>query len=393
MDVEIRPPADEEADALFSLMREGFATPAHRFDRWISHTRFDRYLGAYVGGGLAGALEVLELGQWFGGRSIPMGGVASVAVAPEWRGQGLAPRLVTRAIHEMRARGEAISTLYPATTRLYRRLGWEVAGEHGVRTVPARSLASLPPGEPERLRRGSDDDLPLVRECYDRVAAGQNGFVDRPDSYWSRRLDLDRSDTYLYVCEAEGRVDGYVVYRQVRSRDGWGFGITVRELVAVDPAAGLALWRHLGSHAAQVETVTLLGGPADLLTLLLPEQDVAVKRTMGWMTRVVDASAAVAARGYPPGVRAEVHLEIGDRQAPWNDGPFVLDVEDGRGELRPGGTGDVRLAAHALAALYTGWTSARTLAAAGLVHHARDRDLAVLDAVFAGPRPWMFDEF
>jgi hypothetical protein len=33
------------------------------------------------------------------------------------------------------------------------------------------------------------------------------------------------------------------------------------------------------------------------------------------------------------------------------------------------------------------------MAAAGHVHHAGERELANLDAVFAGPRPYLFDNF
>ncbi|HMF04481.1 MAG TPA: sterol carrier protein domain-containing protein, partial [Acidimicrobiia bacterium] len=102
---------------------------------------------------------------------------------------------------------------------------------------------------------------------------------------------------------------------------------------------------------------------------------------------------AVAARGYPPGLRAEVHLQLADRVAPWNDGRFVLRVDGGEGKLSPGGTGDVHLSINALASLYTGWATASVLEAAGVMHHAGRRELADLEAVFAGPRPYLFDNY
>src|SRR6266702_3443749 len=123
----------------------------------------------------------------------------------------------------------------------------------------------------------------------------------------------------------------------------WGFGITVHELVAADARAAVTLWRHLASHVAQVDTVTVLAVPLDVLMLLLPEQVVEFVAANHWMTRIVDAAGAIAARGYPPGVRAEVHLQIADRVAPWNDGRYVLRVEGCEGKLTPGGTGDVHL--------------------------------------------------
>jgi predicted acetyltransferase len=53
----------------------------------------------------------------------------------------------------------------------------------------------------------------------------------------------------------------------------------------------------------------------------------------------------------------------------------------------------VHLSVNGLASLYTGWATASVLAAAGVVHHATDRDLAALDAAFAGPRPYLFDNY
>jgi predicted acetyltransferase len=352
------------------------------------------FLCAWSGEELVGTTEVMPWGQYFGGRSVPMGAVASVAVRPDQRGRGIAPRLLARSVERMHEQGLVISTLHPATTRFYRGLGWEIGGEFGVRRVPTPSLAALPPGEPECLRPARAGDFDDVRECYGRVAPTINGAVDRNDDRWHAiETTLDHPHRYLYVYDADGQIDGYVVYDQHQGSRQWGFRITVHELVAADARTAVTLWRHLGSHTAQVDTVTVLAMPLDLLTLLLPEQVVEVVGANRWMTRMVDAAGAVSARGYPPGVRAEVHVQLSDRLAPWNDGRFVLRVEGGEGKLSPGGTGDVQLSVNALASLYTGWASARDLAGAGLLHHAGDRELGMLDAAFAGPRPYLFDNY
>src|SRR6266516_6138710 len=333
-------------------------------------------------------------GQYFGGRSVPMGAVASVAVGPDQLGRGIAPRLLARSVEQMHEQGLVISTLHPATTRFYRGLGWEIGGEFGVRRVPTASLAALPTGEPECVRPALAGDSDNLRECYARVAPTINGAVDRSDARWhAMELTLDHPHRYRYVYDGDGQSDGYVVYDQRSTGRQWGFGITVHELVAADARAAVTLWRHLASHVAQVDTVTVLAMPLDALTLLLPEQVIEVVGANNWMTRIVDAAGAIAARGYPPGARAEVHVQLADRLAPWNDGRFVLRIEDGEGKLSPGGTGDVQLSINALASLYTGWGSARALADAGLIHHAGDRELGMLGAAFAGPRPYLFDNY
>jgi predicted acetyltransferase len=394
MDVEVRAPHRDEAEAVYALCSEAFASRPERRESWLASKRMEEFLGAWVAGELVGTTEVMPVGQFFGNRSVPMGAVASVAVRPDHRGHGIAPRLLALAVDRMHEQGLPVSTLHPATTRLYRGLGWEIGGEFGVRRVPTTSLAALPPGEQECLRPGRTDDLDGVAECYERVAPSINGAIDRNNTRWRiDQLTLDRPQRYVYVYDADDGIDGYVVYDQHQTRRQWGFGITVHELVAADARAAVTLWRHLGSHVAQVDAVTVLALPLDVLTLLFPEQVVELVGANHWMTRIVDAAGAVAARGYPPAVGAEVHLQLVDRVAPWNDGRFVLRVEGGEGKLSPGGTGDVHLSVNALASLYTGWATASVLAAAGLVHHAGRRDLADLDAAFAGPRPFLFDNY
>jgi predicted acetyltransferase len=394
MDVELRAPRDEEVDDVFAVCSEAFTSPPERRDGWVATKSMDHFLAAWMGDELVGTTEVAPVGQFFGGRSVPMGAVASVAVRPAHRGRGVAPRLLGRAVERMHEQGLVVSTLHPATTRFYRGLGWEIGGEFGIRRVPCASLASLPPGEPECVWRGAAADLGTVRECYERVAPTINGAIDRADARWrADELALEQPHRYLYVYDGDGQIDGYVVYEQHQAGRTWGFRITVHELVAADARAAVTLWRHLGSHAAQVDTVTVLAMPLDVLTLLLPEQVVEFVGANHWMTRVVDAPGAVAARGYSPGVRAEVHVQLADRLAPWNDGRFVLRIEGGEGKLSPGGTGDVHLSINALASLYTGWASARDLAGAGVLHHAGDRELRMLDAAFAGPRPYLFDNY
>ena len=81
--------------------------------------------------------------QWWLGRAIPCAGIASVKVAPEYRGGGIGRRLMTALLDAVAERGYPLSALYPATMPIYRSLGWELAGGMYVATVPARSLRTL----------------------------------------------------------------------------------------------------------------------------------------------------------------------------------------------------------------------------------------------------------
>jgi predicted acetyltransferase len=350
-------------------------------------------VAAFLGDRVVGALNVLGFGQWFGGRSVPMGGVATVVVRPEHRGEGVAARLLEEACVRMRERGLAVSTLHPATTRVYRSAGWEIGGDLASYRIPTRALERIPRGEPDRLRRITREEWPLVIACYDTVAPGHPGWLDRAEFWWDLfATDAFADQHFVYGVQGEDGLDGFLAFRQEQSGE-WGYGIVVEELVARDATAALTLWHFLGTHAMQARRVTLVGGPVEPLLLVLPEQELQPVSNNRWMHRLVDTRAAIGARGFPPAVRAEVHLDVADRLAPWNDGRFVLTVEDGHGELTPGGTGDVQLAVNAFSALSTGFAGATALAEAGVLHHGSPADRAALDAVFAGPRPTILDEF
>ncbi len=390
MTLDVRVLGDEHAEDVFALRMQAFRAPRSSLDEWRRHVDLSRYLGAFDGPRLVGVTAVLPLGQHFGGRVVPMGGVATVAVAAEERGRGVAGRLLEVAIGVMHDRGDAVSALHPATTGLYRSRGWELAGVRHTWSVPTGALRTLSRPGPVRLRAGSESDHDLLRACYGSVAVAHDGWLSRPPGWW-RSILATGEHRYLSVAGEEGAADGYVHYRQTGSGPDGGYRLRVDELVARGHGAEVALWRLLGSYASQADRVTVTGASPDRLMLLLPEQVVTVDHSHHWMARLVDAPAAVAARGYRPGVAARVEIHLHDPDAPWNDGPWVLEVEAGEGRLRRGGDGEVRLGAGAMACLYTGWASAATLASVGLLHGPVTA--SAFDALFSGPRPTMIEQF
>jgi predicted acetyltransferase len=120
------------------------------------------------------------------------------------------------------------------------------------------------------------------------------------------------------------------------------------------------------------------------------------------MLRVVDAPAAIAARGFPAATSLTVPLRITDEARPANSGRWRLTVAGGAGTLDPLGPAGpagpagtagpaVTLGARGLAALYAG-TPLVTLRQAGLAAGGTAADDAALDAAFAAT-PYMLDAF
>jgi len=171
------------------------------------------------------------------------------------------------------------------------------------------------------------------------------------------------------------------------------YGVRVEQIVAATPEGLRAAWWTLASSASLVDAVTFAASPEDALLLIMPEQRTSVRGQVRWLLRIIDAQAAVAARGYPPSLEIEVPLTIEDAILADNGGAWTLRVAEGEGRLEPGGGGGPALGIGALSSLYTGWASTATLARAGLLEGGSPSQLRALDAAFAGPTPWMMEEF
>jgi predicted acetyltransferase len=306
--------------------------------------------------------------------------------------------VTTAHFEAMRARGEVLAGLYPASTALYRGVGFGLGGVWATHRVSGERLRAIPAGSaaPLPARRATRADLPAVYDCYAANAPAVPGWLDRPQVWWDRILADKWDDRYVYVVDNDGDAGGGPIlgYTAYEHTDPSSSGYTIRafEVVAGRADVARALWRLVGSSSTVARHVIVNGPPEHPLLLLLPEQDLEPNQQLRFMLRLVDAPGAVAARGFPPGTNVTVDLEIHDDcHCPWNDGRWRLVVADGQGILERGGTGAVGLAPPALASLWSGYAGARSLAAAGLLDGAGGSDLDALDAAFAGPTPWSVD--
>ena len=395
MEEEIRLLRADELEEAFEIGQLAFHSAPGGRATWLSMAEPERLHGLFQQGRMVAMLHVWPLGQYFGGRAVPMGGVASVAVTPEDRGHGAASRLLAHALATMHERGECISTLFPASASLYRGLGWEVAGAHCSWRVDPRDLLELRRPDANCIRRARSEELPELQRFYEQGAPRTNGFVERGPGSW-RRLERSWDDQIVSVMVDEsGEIEGYIAsFHEALPRGADGdYAIRVFDWMAKSARASAGLWWTVGSSSAQSGVLTYPSSPEDPLMLALSDQRMHVEDEIRWMTRIVDAGAAIAARGFPPGVEIEVALEIEDDLLTHNAGRKVLTVSKEEGRLEPGGSGELRLDIRGLAALYTGWASSAVLEAAGLLRSAREDEGRRLDAAFAGPTPWMLEQF
>lgn len=375
----------EEAAALDALIAQALFFQTGEMTDWRERLGTQHFRALHAGGQLAAGLGIIPAGQWFGGASVPMGGITAVGVAPEFRGAGAGLALMRHALFELRERGLALSALYPATLGFYRRAGYERAA---TRTLYAIAPDAIGIRDHELDLVAVAPDHPDIRALYTQRAQRAAGHLDRDEFLWGHLLRPANATPHAYLATRGGQPEGYIIFRQTNRQEP----LVVRDICAQTPAAARRLLTLLADHRTMAEKVVWSGAPNDGLAYLLPEHKHSVHGMLDLVLRVVDVAQALAARGYPPGLSGELHFEVHDELLPWNHGRFVLELAGGRGTVRSGGAGRIRLHARALASLYSGYLTAPELRGLGALEGA-DADLVLALLAFAGPRPWTPDMF
>jgi predicted acetyltransferase len=376
-------PDEAQRQGFEQVLQLSFGNPTIRWETFFERVGHDRLRVVVEDGAIVGGLAAYRLGQWFGGASVPLIGIAGVGITPAARGRGLAKEMLLRTLEQLRAEAP-LAGLYASTATLYRSCGFEQAGTAMHFAAPLSSLprgdhampcAALPPKTHEPLHA-----------AYDARARRWNGHLDRTTAMWERVVDPYGDVAHAYVVGS----DGYVVFQQ-KPLETMHFRIVVRDLAMSSHAAAQRILGFLHDLRSLADEIVWRGCAADPLLSLLPEQTHTVRRHERWMLRLLDVERALAFRGYPP-VEAEVHLALHDAHFRDNAGRHVLSVAGGRGEAKRGGRGDIALDVRGLAALYTGFATPHSLRAAGLLDGPDDA-LAMLATIFAGPEPWCADHY
>jgi len=384
------PVSAEEAATGAAIMAQSFVATIEQEQTYIDSLGHDNLRLVYQGDDILGGLVLLPMGQWFGGQRVAMTGVGSVAIAPQARGQGAATFLMGSAVQEMAQAGVPLSTLYPAVQRLYHQVGYGLGGTYCLWDIAAAQIPEQRSGldlypmalDPDQLLQA--DRQPSWRQTH-------VGRLDRHPFLWQRLVNPGEGDSFAYGLGSSQSPQGYVIYRQNRDRKGQTT-LTIQAWAAASQTAIASLWAFFAQHRSQIDRIQWTGGAIDPLAMALPEQRASLRSITQWMTRIVTVEAALTQRGYPHGLAVELHLDIQDPLVATNQGRFVLTVGEGRGQVTPGGRGDLVVPIDALATLFTGLRSAQALRTLGLID-ATPEAAALTTALFAGDSPWMADFF
>ncbi len=381
----VGPLRPDERPTLEAILTQALHFTPARTTYWVDGAGPANYRAVRAAGRPIGGLAILAMGQWFGGARVPMAGIGSLGIAPEWRGRGAASALLRGVLTELYETGVALATLYPSTLPVYRKAGFERAGSTITYEV---ALSGINPRAPLELVPLATDEWGQLAQTRDRWVRQQQGAVDRIPFLWQKIVAPFGQETYTYRIMRGDTPEGYVIYAQSSKNAP----LQVLDWCILSRDAGLTLLAFLAGDRAMVNAATLRAAPEEPLLHLLPEQGYTVSRAQSWLLRIVDVAGALDQRGYPPALTGEVHFAVADDLLPANTGAFVLRIAGGRGEVVRGGTGRLRLDVRALASLYTGYLTAGQLATIGALDGPPE-DVALASLVFSGAQPRLVDGY
>jgi predicted acetyltransferase len=410
----LRPVAPDEFDAFGDVTAQAFndaERPAEAMEQERVIFEFDRSLAAFDGDAIVGTAAAYSFQLTVPGGIADAGGVTFVGVLPTHRRRGILSAMMRHQLADIAARGEAVAALWASESGIYGRYGYGCASGQ-LRFTIRRGEGALNPAAPgragtghgsARLRSGPPSELRAeLAKVYDSVAPYRPGMMARDDRWWQNILadpESSRRGMSPLRCLLAGDESGprgYALYRTKPDlvEDGLPSGLlSVRELVAADPAATAALWADLLARDLIGEVVAGQRPVDDpLLEMLADRRRARASLTDGLWIRLTDVQAALGQRRYS--CAADVVIEVIDELLPANAGRWRLQCPGPADSAaasceRSTAAADVVLPVAALGAGYLGGTRLGALAGAGLVAERKHGALARLSAaMYSDPAPW-----
>jgi predicted acetyltransferase len=406
----MRPISEGEFRAFFAVIEHAFHAH-HPASAEMQHDlpvfEFDRSLAALDGAEIVGTSGVLSLHMTVPGGAAPVAGVTAIATAPTHRRRGILTSLLHGQLADIRDRGEALAALFASEAGIYGRFGFGAATSElslTIRRGEGALLAQAPAPGPLRLRVAEPRDARSeLARVFEPVLRERPGMYARDDRWWENALwdpEHRRSGSTPLRCliaEDGSGPRGYAVYsvRSAWNDDGIPDGVLrIRELMASDPAAYVAIWNDLLSRDL-VDEVRADARPVDepLLFLLADRRRARPRLVDALWVRLVSVPEALAGRRYSCPVDAVI--EVTDDLFAENAGRWRLRAP-GRGAggeratcERTSAAADVTLPVQSLGAAYMGGATLGALARAGLAEEARPGAIAALSTAMSWePAPW-----
>ena len=392
MTVEIRALRDDEEIKQYQKNVNYVFASAPSTDDDLTKPAADWTTCAFVDGKLATTFTTLPFTVRLNGNPVKMGGVTAVGTLPSFRRSGLLRQVMTKALGEMRDRGQALAILYASMGAIYQRFGYGLASAQTRYSFDPRMAQFQGPASPDGKIElyEKEDGFPIIKQNYIQWVQDKNLAIHRSTVLWqASTLQASKKDHPVYCAvyrNPDGEVTGHAVYQTNDGNftdPGPDQVMSVSDFIARDMDAYRALWDYLRAHDL-VRRIDMHGvAEDDPAPELLLEPRILQRRTSDgiWM-RVTDIEKALPQRPY--GQRGELTIAIPeDDVCPWNAGTWLMETDGTTTHVRrTDRAADITTTPNVLASLIAGYRPASHFAKAGRLQAKEAAALRMADGIF-----------
>ena len=402
--IEVRPINPEELDEFAFVTHTTLATHSNEgFNDPMTEMRPEWTLCVFEDGAMATSFAAWPFSMRWNGERIHAAGVTAVGTLPHKRRRGFLSRAMTTAFGVYRDAQQPVAILHASQAAIYQRYGYAIISAVQDYLVDPREISFVGKREtPGTVRLSDKNELNLLKQLYRAYAEPRTGLLHRGNALWEAG-PLDEHDkktgpAYAAIYEEDGEPQGYAIYatragdeRRIADRN---HVVTLRELMALTPAAYVALWEHIAAQDLADRIIYKRAPAEDLLCHMLQEpRRLNATAHDDVLLRVVDTKAALSTRPYAEA--GQVTFELFDDRCDWNSGTWTLDSDGARGELTPSSSApQFALGPRALSALASGARSATELYRQGDMETSEPESLRRWDHLFeTAYKPYCADMF
>lgn len=435
--MQYRNPKDQrEIEAYQEMVRLAFNASPEEMTFWqsIDPLTTDNSRGLFDDEGkLVCGMAIMDEGALYfnSPNPIPTALITAVASPPEHRRKGYIRQLFVGMFEEQRAKGVALTALYPFHFPFYRSFGYELAHDAAQYKVKidqfkqwrkAAEVGAFVTVDGERIKKaimGDDDkasndnkgsevtgdplgDLEKMDAIYNEWAVRNIAAISRSKRLWLHKFTHKEKyvPAYLYY-SPDGHPAGYIIYH-FEDKGDWVREMDIHEMMAVDRQAWEAIYGFIYNHDSQASKITFWTSlDAGFASRLPDPREAEVKVHAGYMLRLLDIEEAFRQRTFQPEAQGEFTFSLQDEMLPVNNGAYRVLVREGKAEAQKLSGGEegkagVELDAKSLAQLYGGYIAPVQAAQTGQIGVLKEADLAGMQAVLSPsgqPTPYMADDF
>jgi GNAT superfamily N-acetyltransferase len=176
---------------------------------------------ASVNGTIASSAQIFPYRMRWGSAELKVGGIGNVATLPQFRGRGLAQRLLRRQSEYMASHGYDLSLLFTDKHSFYEQVGWRTVADP-VLAADAFALRRYAESKPPYRIRPFEEasDLTQVSRMYAQFIDEWSGPMLRTIDYWRGQSAWKAVwPEHFLVAEAGGRLAAYLRYKITRKSE------------------------------------------------------------------------------------------------------------------------------------------------------------------------------